>query len=448
MAGPWSAVPGYGAPVSPPPGMARLQAARDGAARARRDTTRADGVLRQAEETLAQVQRELGTGGVRRGLRDDTARAIGDSLAVLQGPIVSLQHSPAHNSSTGVLDRSMDSSESYRSRRALQHVGLPRSGDGYLLHGSHSDAHSPGLTHRASVDSRVLPPPPEPSPPQHAAPVRGSQSPVAARARGQPNPSLALRSPAAPVSPPPDPSRNSAGYGAAPDGAGTERTERARLIQQRMADLERRISQHAQWSASDLTHPAAGPTAGLELSAPISPPPALSSVAHPRRSPRRSPRRDAGADDALAVEHMQIMEDYAVTTVGGGGGAGGGRKSPISINTDDLAALPAREREDARWALLREFVSPGGAPAGLPPTEIEACRRLLALREEYVAEERRVQGTELGLLLERKVFKEKLQRITSVVEKRSARFPRADGSGRDEMIFLNAMCLVLNQPLQ
>eukprot|EP01062_Namystynia_karyoxenos_P061226 TRINITY_DN5338_c0_g1_i1.p1 TRINITY_DN5338_c0_g1~~TRINITY_DN5338_c0_g1_i1.p1 ORF type:complete len:486 (+),score=133.53 TRINITY_DN5338_c0_g1_i1:89-1459(+) len=441
-----SAGSGRNSSTSPSVGV-RLQQARDGA-KARRDAARADGVLQQAERqvrhieaTLEQVRRELGPAPPSVPPRTGTAaHLLGDSLAALRAPPSGLR----------ALERSAPPPELARPVPSLTMPAAP--------------GPQPCGAERARADlaaaqlraARLPPPPPSAavSPPGDFRMHSPGQSPLPQQ----------CRAPTLPAARVPTQTALSAGAGtgpALPAPPGGARSEKARAIQQKMAELERRIAQHAQEMAhyqespsrgSPVRHPAAAP-APAPAAAPQPPPalPPVSSVApepvgppgqwrgvtSPSRpppapaSPPRSAPRSAG--DATPPRHR-----YA--------DAAGG-VSPISINADDLAAMPAREREERRWERLREAVA--AAPPDSDAAHLRGCRRLLQLRAEYLAEEQRVQTAELGLLLERKLFRDKLQRVSRTVAERAdglaARQRAGEQPPRDEMIFLNAVGLVLRQ---
>eukprot|EP01065_Artemidia_motanka_P030104 TRINITY_DN36117_c0_g1_i1.p1 TRINITY_DN36117_c0_g1~~TRINITY_DN36117_c0_g1_i1.p1 ORF type:complete len:480 (+),score=62.07 TRINITY_DN36117_c0_g1_i1:59-1498(+) len=458
---------------------ARLQPREN--ARMRREVPQSD-VLREAEAKLEQVQRELGTEGVQlpypgreRAVQSETARMIGESLAALQSPIATMQMSP----------------ESARTRPAGLRGRATTPDAGRRVGGAELPGYASALSRASQPQSpaaaaRRRHQPPTVSPPaagdyrMHSPDVGTRSSPASTY---HPLPSAR---PAATGLPERGRPHASSGMRSAPDASASHRTEHAMLIQQKMEVLERRISQHAQWNAADaatyqrpaaaveapVVPPALG-SSGVGSSRSVPAPPVLSSVGGPRvGTPREthtaapvsssgtvSPRRQPTGPGAAPASAADLAPEWLTPVRQSNGsdsmpgsmerGVRPGGGSPISINADDLAAISEREREEARWAQLRSYLEPGRTPPGVSAEDIAASRRLLELRAEHVEEERRVRTTELGLLLERKIFKDKLQRITRCVDNRSDHFPRSGSSaGRDEMIFLNALCLILNQPLQ
>eukprot|EP01062_Namystynia_karyoxenos_P061230 TRINITY_DN5338_c0_g2_i4.p1 TRINITY_DN5338_c0_g2~~TRINITY_DN5338_c0_g2_i4.p1 ORF type:complete len:473 (+),score=149.20 TRINITY_DN5338_c0_g2_i4:98-1516(+) len=444
---------------------ARLQQARDGA-RARRDAARGDTVLQQAERqvrhieaTLEQVRKELAVPAAQpqptvvtphgdpRAVRQDTARMIGESLAALRGPIATLQRTPERGQP---LPREQHAAHAPAPAGAGAPPPVARAlRDDFAQSVPGACPGRDDLRAPCAAPGRALPPPP----PQPAA--LGPRAPAYCAA---PRPQPVALSAALPSG---DPARR-ADAPASPPRAPCSGS--ARAIEQQMAALERRISQHARDLAAGSAQGAQrAEAAPPERVAQVQQPPALAAVgadappppreqqrredAHHAPAPAAAPAPAPAAAPRTAAPQPAADPDSAEDGFGGWDSAAPGRASPIAINADDLAAIPARGREEELWRRFRCGV--GDAPQGTDPALLRGCARLLQLREEYCAEERRVQTAELGLLLERRLFRDKSQRIAAVVAERSgllaARQRAGEPTSRDEMIFLNAVALVLKQ---
>ena len=110
--------------------------------------------------------------------------------------------------------------------------------------------------------------------------------------------------------------------------------------------------------------------------------------------------------------------------------------SPISINSTDISLRMERERQDKLWARLSKSSQTQNG------TFRRDLDRLLSLREEFLAEERRLAMCELGLLLEKRIFKDKLTRIRNYANNRAGEINR-NGPNYNEGILLDAVCNVI-----
>eukprot|EP01060_Flectonema_neradi_P018290 TRINITY_DN25093_c0_g1_i1.p1 TRINITY_DN25093_c0_g1~~TRINITY_DN25093_c0_g1_i1.p1 ORF type:complete len:391 (+),score=75.47 TRINITY_DN25093_c0_g1_i1:38-1210(+) len=115
--------------------------------------------------------------------------------------------------------------------------------------------------------------------------------------------------------------------------------------------------------------------------------------------------------------------------------------SPISINAADLSLRMERERQDKLWQRLAKCCSE--TQNGPSRRDLD---RLLTLRKEFLAEERHLAMCELGLLLEKRLFKDKLTRIKAFASTRATEINR-NGPNYNEGILLDAVCNVIKTEL-
>ena len=184
-------------------------------------------------------------------------------------------------------------------------------------------------------------------------------------------------------------------------------------------------------------------TVGLHSHPSVLPAQTYQSHSTPPASRRLLFTEDTPEASLNAIPQDEVCTEEPVMLGGpGGSGTPNVQVSPICINRADIGVREVRGEEERKWAKLAGYLEGVKAEGRVQPFH-EDMKKLVQLQAEHKVEAERAQMCELGMLLEKQLFAEKLRRVKDYATKRSKELSASYEPLHDEGIFIDAVISVI-----